>query len=85
MCYAPILHDCVKRGVGVWPSVHAVCVVTASGYNDIFMVIRMSVVLSELDLFDRGGSFGFLLIIPVGYRPFFPTRGEAEEYWPIGE
>jgi hypothetical protein len=60
-------------------------VATASGYDDIFVVIQRLVVLSELDLCDRGGTFGFLLIIPVGYRPFSPARGEVEGYWPIEE
>jgi hypothetical protein len=39
----------------------------SSGYDDIFMVIRGLIVLSELDLFDRGGTLGSLLIIPVDY------------------
>jgi hypothetical protein len=59
--------------------------VTSSRYDDIFVVIWVLVVPSELDLFNRGGTFGSLLIIPVGYWPFFPARGEVEGYWPIEE
>jgi hypothetical protein len=60
-------------------------VATSSRYDDIFVVIRVLIVLSELDLFDYGGTFGSLLIIPVGYWPFFPARGEVKVYWPIEE
>jgi hypothetical protein len=60
-------------------------VATSSGYDDIFVVIRVLVVLSELDLFDRGGTFGSLLIIPVTYRPFLQARGEVKADWPVEE
>jgi hypothetical protein len=60
-------------------------VATSSGYDDIFVVIRVLIVLSELDLFDRGGTFGSLLIIPVAYWPVWPARGEVKAYWLIEE
>jgi hypothetical protein len=60
-------------------------VATSSGYDDIFVVIRMLIVLSELDIFDRGGTFGSLLIIPVDYWPFFQARGKVKAYWPVEE
>jgi len=47
------------------------------------MVIQVLVVLSELDLFDRDGTFGSLLIIPVCYWPLFPAKWEVKVYWPI--
>ena len=84
VCCVSILHYRVERGVWVWPSVHTVCVATSSSYDDIFVVIQV-LVLSELDLFDHGGTFVCLLIIPVGYWPFFPARGEVEGDWPIEE
>jgi uncharacterized membrane protein len=74
VCYASYLHYRVKRGVWVWSSVYAVCVATSSGYDDIFVVIRVLVVLSELDLFDRGGTFGSLLFIPVALLALFPSQ-----------
>ena len=58
---------------------------TSSGYDDIFVVIRVLIVLSELDLFDRGRTFGSLLIIPVDYWPFFQARGEVKAYRPFEE
>jgi hypothetical protein len=60
-------------------------VATSSGYNDIFVEIRVLIVLSELDLFDRGGTFGSLFFIPVAYWPLFQARGEVKAYWLIEE
>jgi hypothetical protein len=75
----------VERGVWVWPSVHMVCMATSSSYDDIFVVMWVLVILSELDLFDHGGAFGSLLIIPVGHWPFIPASGEVKANWAIEE
>jgi hypothetical protein len=55
-------------------------VATFSGYDDIFVVIWVLVVLSELDRLDHGGTFGSLLVVPVGYWPLFPAKWEIEAH-----
>ena len=85
VCCASILHYGIERRVWVWFSVYAVCVATSRRYDDIFVVIWVLIVFAELDLFDRGGTFGSLLIIPVRYWSFFPARGEVEGNWPTEE
>ena len=85
VCCAPCAGYRIKRGVWIWPSIYAVRVATSSENDDILVIIRVLVVLSELDLVDRGATFGSMFIIPVNDWPLFPAQVEVEVHRPSEE